>query len=141
VHTERLLKLADLLEQDADNPKGVKFDLGLWATHGSRGKFPDKLEKLDCKTTACAVGLACLSGVFAADGLTWTPDKHDNAIEPIFAGEDGFPAVEAFFGLSWKQSSYLFTDDAYQRDCLPTQGAEAERLVAKRIREMVAKGA
>ena len=63
---QRLLKLAALLEEDAGNPKGMKFDLGYWAAPANLGDsdLSKKDFSVDCGTVGCAVGLACLSGAF-----------------------------------------------------------------------------
>lgn len=138
---ERLLRLADLLEADAANPKGVKFDLGSWAERPRAVLFPRQIKKLDCNTQACAVGLACLSGAFTADGLSWKPMAGENNIEPMFAGLEGYVAVMEFFDLDRGEAFHLFDMSHYTRDRLPSIGAEAERAVAVRIRELVAQRA
>ena len=56
MNKKRLLKLADLLEADAKNKKGIKFDY--WAT----ANLADPKEPISCGTSACAMGLAALSG-------------------------------------------------------------------------------
>ena len=137
MNKRRLWKLARLLEQDAANKHGVKFDLASWAQRNGAREFPKKVKKLDCKTTACAVGLACLSGVFAKEGFSWKPSSSDNNIVPIFEGQEDFGAVTRFFDISMNEAVTLFVDSRYYNDGLPTQGAEGERAVAKRIREFV----
>jgi hypothetical protein len=37
-HPERLVMMRDLLRADAANPVGAKFDLGVWASEGTRGE-------------------------------------------------------------------------------------------------------
>lgn len=137
MNTQRLLKLADLLEADATNPEGCKFDLDTWATYDEDEYFPTKrkFKQLNCNTQACAVGLACLSGAFKAEGLSWRPSWEENNIVPLFKRKAGFPAVEAFFGINNDAAHFLFASYQYVR--LPTVGAEGERAVAKRIREFV----
>lgn len=134
----RLLKLADLLEADASNERGVKFDLGTWARKLDRRSFPKHLKKLDCNTSACAVGLACLSGVFKEEGLHWVSlaSEDENNIIPLFGIEEGFSAVQYFFGLTYRQSEWLFLDHEYPTE--ERQGQRGERAVAKRIRDFVA---
>lgn len=138
---ERLLKLADLLEADAANPKGVKFDLQSWAERPNAQRFPRQIKRLDCNTQACAVGLACLSGVFAEEGLHWKPMCGDNNINPMFEDRDGYSAVVAFFALTPDEAMDLFDAHKYRNSGLPSIGAAAERLVATRIRELVAERA
>jgi hypothetical protein len=132
MNKRRLLKLADLLEADAANECGIKFDLGLWASTEGNQKAPE----LNCGTTACAVGLACISGAFKRQGLTYTSEW--GGIWPHFDGLREWEAVEAFFGLSASESEFLFVDSHYYRVDLPTVGAAGERAVAKRIRDFVA---
>ena len=128
----RLLKLADLLEADAKNRKGVKFDLGLW---GSTEDIENIPVSVSCGTTACAVGLAVVSGAFKRSGLT-NGASFQGKIVPKFEGELGFEAVEKFFNLSNRESDFLFTDEYYTDD--QCKGAKGERAVAKRIRQFVA---
>lgn len=133
---ERLLRLAALLERNAANPKGVKFDLGIWAKDISGEK------KLDCGTTACAVGLACISGEFAAEGLTWRPRcwnerliEDCDEIVPKYGNLISGAAVEVFFDIDEHQFTWLFLPESYPEG---NTGAEAERAVARRIRRFVA---
>lgn len=138
MNTERLLKLADLLEADASNPDGIKFDLDTWAGYNGAEKFPSHAPKLDCRTQACAIGLACLSGVFKKDGLKWQPAPNDNNIIPLFEHKKNFEAVELFFGITDAEARHLFLRRSYWSADLPTRGAKAERAVARRIRDLVA---
>jgi hypothetical protein len=132
--TERLLKLADLLENDAANDKGVRFNLSLWARPSGEDEFkPRQKVKIDCGTTACAVGLACISGTFRDDGLRYSIKKFDGFC-PIFEKAEGWNAVKDFFGLSFDDAYYLFGDSSYPSG--KTQGAEGERYVARRIRDL-----
>jgi hypothetical protein len=131
VNKRRLLRLADLLEANAKNEKGVKFDLDSWA------KLPPGKVTLDCRTTACAVGLACISGEF--EELTYrrgllTPSK----LIPLFRELIGWDAVERFFGLNEDRAYRLFNDKFYPPE--KRKGAKGERAVAYRIRRMVAAG-
>ena len=129
----RLLKLADLLEADAKNPYGVRFNLRDW------GKAEDKTPTVDCGTTACAIGLACLSPEFQAEGLSFDTyfdeDESNWGMRPKYGPRDSWGAVEDFFELSHRESYRLFRRSAYE----VFKGAEAELAVAARIREMVAK--
>ena len=139
MNSERLLKLADLLEKDAKAKKGIKFDIGVW---GFNKKKTKKLP-VSCGTTACAVGLACLSGVFAAEGLTYkvareTYPGHGTGyfIDPVFGGERGFEAAANFFGLEERTTRKLFSPHYYNKG-KGTKGAKGEREVALRIRHFV----
>lgn len=141
----RLLKLADLLEADAKNKKGVKFDLGSWGEPaGRRRDFKNQEPSLDCSTAACAFGLACLSGAFKRSGLTYSvvPSGEDESDEPKayivprFNDVMGFDAAEYFFEITYSQAKFLFEETKYPRGS--RKGAIAERAVAKRIRDFVA---
>jgi hypothetical protein len=137
MNKRRLLKLAALLIADAKNKKGSRFDLESWASNmdGNRMPQPSKFKVLDCNTSACAVGLACLSGAFKRSGLSWRSHKEDNNIIPIFKGQEGFGAVEEFFGIDFQEAEWLFVVHSYDG---PTMGAAGERAVANRIRRFVA---
>ncbi len=130
-HPKRLLKLADLLEADATNKKGIKFDLGGWGSARKKKRTVD----MSCGTTACAMGLAVLSGEFEKYGLFNVRD--DNTICPAMkTGEVGFGAATALFGISNVHAEWLFYAGYY----LPEEWTKSrgERTVAKRIRDFVA---
>ena len=149
-HKRRLLKLADLLMKDARRKKGVKFDLNNWAAPVDGPKDEDgheafatkpKTVPVNCGTYACAVGLACISGEFKRSGLGLDfMESHDEDGKPVFIprpkyrGLINWRAVEAFFGVTYEQSYALFGTGAYD----VSTGAEAERAVARRIRDLVA---
>lgn len=130
MNKQRLLKLAGLLEKHARSKKGVKFDLKYW---GETEKIKD-LTKADCGTTACAVGLACVSGEFKRAGLDFRVDDHGNIV-PTFDDYDEFTAVNRFFGIDQHESKFLFVDKSYPKK--ERAGAAGERAVAKRIRDFV----
>ena len=133
---KNLRKLARMLDRDADNKKGIRFDLSIFG----KTKVPhDQLKvtafgfltvkrgfkpELSCGTTACAVGYAALSGKFK--GLSYTVDE-DGAIHV-----DGSNKV---FDLTNEQWEFLFEDSSYEG---VTTGARGERKVAKRIRQFCA---
>lgn len=138
---KRLLKLADLLEKDANRVDGIKFDLGMW------GRITDDTAEISCGTTACACGLAAMSGAFAKQGLGYKPESPGSDwIKITLHGRcrssglhDGsFRNIMRFFDLTSQQTSRLFVPAAYMRAGIPTRGAEGERAVAKRIRAFVA---
>lgn len=146
MNKKRLLKLADLLEADAANKKGVKFDLGIWAgpSDNGLGTFEDGSDRavpVGCGTTACAVGLACISGAFKRSGLTYDfgpmfGSESGFRLRPRFGAYSEFDAVEAFFSIDRMQAEFLFLTDRYPDS--KTRGAAGERYVAKRIRDFVA---
>lgn len=139
MNKEKLLKLAALLRADADKPDGIKFDLGFWGI--TYDPDDDEVEAnldtskvLTCHTTACAIGLAAISGAFNEDGLGFFINKGD--IEFTLHGTkiDGIDAAIKVFDLTYDQASYLFVDDAWLDQ---TQEASGERQVAERIKRFV----
>lgn len=128
MNKRRLLKLADLLEADAKNKKGVKFDLSDW------GYAENKKKPISCGTTACAMGLAVASGAFKREGLRST--YGDGFLLPLHRDREGFSAAESLFDIGHDASTFLFSDSYYPRG--KTKGAIGELFVAKRIRDFVA---
>lgn len=136
---DRLLRLASLLECSADKTEAgeniPRFDLGVWGIQDRKSVW-DKLRANHnaCRTTACAVGLACVSGVFADEGLShsWS----GNAMSPSFDGFGGWNAVQSFFDLEPDDAHYLFAGVSY--DYQDRDGPRGERAVAARIKELVA---
>lgn len=151
---QRLLKLADALEANAKNKKGVKFDLRAWgykADGATTDRFGDLMiensfktkeeVKLDCHTAACAVGYAAISGLFKRQGLGFAIHGGET-IEPIFKKgfrrKYGWDAVMTLFDIEYDDAEYLFSADSYNED--EQTEAKGERAVAKRIREYVKTG-
>jgi hypothetical protein len=132
MNKRRLLKLADLLEADAKNKKGIQFYYFSWGT------VEDPELPMSCGTQACALGLAALSGKFKKAGLSCKiPDKAYETISFRFNGRYCSPINAAMktFNITPSEASYLFTDGSG----LPSDiGARAERAVARRIRDFVA---
>jgi hypothetical protein len=131
MNKRRLLKLAKLLEDDARNKKGVKFDLGDW------GETKTEKPELSCGTTACAIGLACISGAFKKQGFTYSDGFiRSGWIAPVYRDANEWGAVCDFFELNLSDAHSLFLDTSYPNKL--RTGAAAERAVAKRIRDFVA---
>jgi len=132
MNRERLEGLAVLLEGYSER-ETPRFDLQGWgASKDQRGGFL-WLREDACNTAACAVGLACSSGVFAQDGLSHETDAK-GAITPKFRGFEGWTAVKAFFDLDQSQAATLFAAHSYEL----TEGEAAARAVAARIRQTIA---
>jgi len=136
---EMLSRLAALLEQNAKNKKGMRFDLGVWASaHG------DCELGLDCRTTGCAMGLAALSGEFPdlviEEEDCFFDNSHRGTMATIrYRGElEGIRAAAALFEISEVEAGWLFLEDDYLLNDLPTKGAKGERVVADRIRKFIA---
>ena len=126
MRTDLLLQLADLLESNSNNPKGAKFYFMDFGFTEEEGVAPG----LDCGTTACAVGLAAISGLFPR--LGFAHDAHEYTINITLDGvhEDGFKAAQEAFEISYDDSCFLFANVP-----LKTQrGADAERELAQVIR-------
>ena len=138
----RLLKLAALLLADAKNKKGIKFDIGTVV----RVADPTKEEiPLDCGTTACAMGLAAISGVFKKQGLTAKFAKKDpnNLGDPspsVWCAWNGrlrdYDRVAiSLFGITQNQANYLFSPWTYPVNM--KRGAAGEKEVVRRIHRIV----
>jgi len=142
MNKRRLLKLADLLEADAKNKKGIQFDIG---TIGQPSDFREQFKPgLNCGTTACAMGLAAISGAFnhGAIRLSFKVSEYD--IDTTINGRRHvyYVAASKAFDISEGAARFLFStsfydDYANKHGELPT-GARGERYVAKRIRDFVA---
>lgn len=130
MNKKRLLKLADLLEADAKNKKGIKFDMYGW------GVVSDPLNPVSCGTAACAMGLAALSGAFKRAGLDYYLPPNASLLRFTWKGvaTDGFTAGAALFGISEEDSMTIFSADTAH-----DTGASAERRRAKIIRQFVAR--
>lgn len=137
MNKRRLLKLADLLEADAKNKKGMRFDLNIVGF--SYDVEETGAVRLDCSTAACAMGLASLSGAFKRAGLSYvyTGGWLNNISTTINGRKVMYDrAAMRIFGISLRQADFLFTPSFYPDDKLT--GAIGERFVAKRIRDFVA---
>lgn len=155
----RLMRLVKLLRKDAANKKGIKFNLTFWAGPSTPDPSPNKAigdhrwakapvdpVPLNCNTSACAMGLAVLSGEFKKEGLyatyadTWNGTVMDPAFKPRGATMTytGFTAAEELFGLNDDQAQYLFSPVLYRKKFL--RGAKGERYVANRIAKFVRDG-
>lgn len=155
MRTDLLLRLADLLEADAANPTGVKFDLSSWAQdawfstpEAENAVWFDTLAKhydidtkaipVDCNTAACAMGLAAISGAFKDEGLTWGMvslyEEGKGRLIPVFGEAEGFEAACSLFGIDCDTANQLFDPNYY----IEKKGAAAELEVVARLRALVA---
>lgn len=133
MNKRRLLKLADLLDEDAENKKGVKFDLAPVLRKADGESYEgSELPTWDCGTTACALGLWALSGKFRDVSVVQITNKE---FWPQYKSFVGRSAAEEYFEISEPQSRWLFLPSGYQG---VTTGSRGERAVAKRIRDFVA---
>lgn len=129
MNKRRLLKLAELLEADAKNKKGICFDMSLW------GAVDDEKQPLSCGTTACAFGLAGLSGVFRRAGLTTKIE--DGMLSFKWKGRETKPveAAAKLFEIELSEARQLFMSWGEH-----LAGAKGEREKAQEIRQFVASG-
>lgn len=132
MNRERLKRLAVLLEGYRDD-NAPRFDLQNWGEAENRRIGFLWLGQRSCNTAACAVGLACDSGIFAEDGLWYELDQDNNRLNPIFRDLQGWGAVKSFFDLDQAQAVMLFAEHSYEI----THGEAAARAVAARIRQMI----
>ena len=139
MNKRKLLKLAAMLEADAKNKKGIKFDLEIVASASitnfsvTTAEFPDgKQPTLDCETAACAIGLACLSGKFK--GLSYSITKLGFFNVVVNGHTASFESSYKIFDLTVSEGEWLFVPWSYDKS---PKGAKGERLVAKRIRDFV----
>ena len=130
----RLTRLADLLEGYSERPGVPAFSLDSWSeTQLQRRGMLWWAEQVQCHTTACAVGLACLTETFKDDGLTWY--LSGTTIVPKYRAAEEWKAVQSFFGLSKRQAIKLFDGDDYDG---PIHGPDAAKAVAAEIRKLIA---
>jgi hypothetical protein len=130
---ERLTRLAVLLEdyRDGNSPR---LDLEGWGkVKIKRGGFL-WLGERSCNTAACAIGLACGSGIFAEDGLSFEVGKKNGELTPTFRGLEGWSAVKSFFDLDQAQAVRLFAEHSYD----VTEGEASAKAVVTRIRQLIA---
>lgn len=131
MHVERLNMLSNLLK--TANPN--HFDLGDWVdTPWSTDEalaIPNgdlRQRVIECDTTACAVGLACMTPEFQAQGLNykWDTACLHSALSPTFEGEESWTAVCNFFEIDRPTADRLFSHHEYAdgRETEPSQVAE-----------------
>ena len=136
---KRLLRLADMLMKNSRNKKGARFDYGDWGTVDNAGQKP----KMNCGTTGCALGLAAISGRFRGLGFYIEPDSYHIQIgldqpgfDPRRGSTDHIEVGAKYFEITLNQSSHIFGGNV-PCDDNNTEGAKAERTVAKAIRQFV----
>lgn len=131
MNKRRLLKLAELLDEDAKNKKGIQFNLMSW------GRIGDENRPISCGTYGCAMGLAVVSGAFSREGLR-PPDTWGGLAPRLRTNGrtySGYLAAQKLFDIKPKEAEFLFSANSYEGRI---NGAIAERRVAKRIRSFIA---
>ena len=136
----RLMKLAAMLLADAKNANGIKFDIGTVGKPSDNTLFQENAPiALDCGTTACAMGLAALSGEFKKVGLSYrsNPGDYPQQIECKWKGRitDYDKAAMRLFNITQNQANYLFSSWTYPFH--KKTGAKGEREVVRRIKQVV----
>ena len=109
----RLTTLAQLLSQPL--PANHTFDLGPYYTTGP------------CGSVCCALGLAAISPVFQAQGLTLSESG-----VPLYQNTYGIEAASLFFSLPPPIMQHLFWPFSYRRSTCTTP-----KQVARRIRQFI----
>jgi hypothetical protein len=132
MNRKRLTRLALILE-DYHDRNAPRLDLQNWGTSENKRRGFLWLGQRSRNKAACAVGLACASGVFADDGLSYEVDTKNSGLTPIFRDLEGWNAVKSFFDLDQVQAVRLFAEHSYE----VTEGEAAARAVAARIRQMI----
>jgi hypothetical protein len=122
MHTDRLLKLADIL----DLVKEDKFDMNRWRS--------------SCGTVACAIGHAAGDEYFRDLGLNLmsTPafptGHYSEGFVPEFEGEYNINAAAKLFGIAYSEAEWLFLPHSYTQRYI---WKVTPSIVAQRIREFV----
>jgi hypothetical protein len=125
MNKRKLLKLADLLEEDAEKKYGIKFDLRTWGSVGNKER------PLSCRTHACAMGLAALSGKF---GISYKLYSGCVSFDiKRYGSASGYGAAVDVFDIDISTAQWLFGSNNYRLK----RGARAELQVARRIRKFV----
>lgn len=147
-----LIKGAEVLEADAVNPEGIKFNLSTWASDAridlataysdpsTRQYYYKDAEvvPVNCGTQACAMGLFAISETFKDEGLSY--ETVGGKLRPIL--KQGiltyrdWEAVTHLFDINTSDSWRLFSSEYYDR----RTGAPAEMEVAARMRHLATTG-
>ena len=136
MNSERLLKLADFLENDA-RVEG-HFNMGIFSNDTFRQRV-SKARKLTCDAAACAVGWMPV----AFSGEAECPSVHSFGI--AYKDELGSNAAREFLGIDSEAYRHLFVPShypsaKYDRDGYFDKESIKPSVVASRIREFVASG-
>lgn len=134
MNKERLELMVSLLDEVAEDSKlKPHFNLMTWVNVNRNQVLEDKLSVHLCGTTACAIGFAGLDPRFNELGFRLSPSGH--TFKPVYCTADlhvtGWSAVDKFFDLNPRESSYLFSLMEYSNDDV------SPRQVANRIRQVL----
>ena len=119
LYKDRLITLGDFLVTVPDE----RFDLESWRNNGQEDTFhdydiDDEALKMDCGTTGCAVGWACTIPEFKEAGLSYVNSTIN------YGSLKSFQAVAEFFGVSYTEAVYLFSQVSYKVNASPYDVAE-----------------
>jgi len=124
---DRLLQLADFLENEVANQPKYKFDMGHWGDK--------KFNPVKCHTSACAMGWATVIFKGLSLGYTSDEEKFDKDYEPHIQWRNekgevwtGWEACEALFDIPAALTTFFFAGES---------GAHTAPQIARRIRREV----
>lgn len=118
---ERLKELKTLMKQVHESVLAgkAKFDLSEWA----QGKVSENTPPNECGTVCCAVGFAMQHKPFNDQGFgvdhTYDYDSEKTVSIPKYLDDTNWNAVENFFGLTYKEAQYCFSDFYYPENPTP----------------------
>jgi len=118
VQTKNLLHLAEMLR---NHQRYIDhFDMYVWG----------KIEQGGCSSSACALGLACLSGEF---NINWEWSEYDDDDDALYPNINDACAT---FGITFEQFDYLFLPSSYKEEFGEGESIPPET-VAQRIEKFV----
>lgn len=119
MNTQRLLKLADLL--DTIPPK--QFDMGLWSNS----------PEFNCNTVACAAGWACSIPEFAEAGLHLQYDNDEKTDCSIHYNDEFRYPLERFFDISNSDVDKIFHGAAHIKALCLITTQDISALIRKKV--------
>ena len=119
LYKARLTKLLDFLAHVPDE----RFDLSHWRNNSKDDRpsyyaVDDDALRTGCGTTGCAVGWACTIPEFKEAGLSYVNSTIN------YGSLKSFQAVAEFFGVSYTEAVYLFSQVSYKVNASPYDVAE-----------------
>ena len=108
----------------------VRYDLLQALSEHLRTVAPDlfDLSYWRCGTTACAVGHAVDVPLIAAQGFTLLKVGYYVNLRPTLGCLKDWEAVQALFGLTFQDCSYLFSHSEYPHEDMTTATEVADRI-------------
>lgn len=124
MNKERILELADLIENQAFADEGVGFNMSYYYLTNSSGLEVKDYAGHPCGTAACIAGHAWLAAQRGTDGHVHTLDK---IIGP--RGETEYEAKK-YLGLNWRVAEELFIPECLGDHPTPAEAARTLRHLA-----------